>query len=304
MHEPRGSTQSHWLPIGLLLGSVLALLLLAPALGRVDLAPGGSFNLIRYLLSQVEFASPPPMAPDGVSAFDPRLLMFLRIFYWVVLPLIVVYTVVSSRFRRALIQMSVLALAIFLVLRRLQANQEQPPEEFVPGAWEQPPVPAVEALPAPPDFVTATPTWFMWTVEGLLLLLLALALYIGWRRFRPSSEEPPTHALIADEADRAVLALEAGAPVGAVVQQCYAAMVELLEQTRQAHRHRAMTPRDFAAHLARMGIRDDEVHRLTLLFERVRYGTTVEDAELEAEAVDCLRQLAASYDPQRVSSSR
>ena len=56
-----------------------------------------------------------------------------------------------------------------------------------------------------------------------------------------------------------------------------------------------MTPRDFEAHLASRGFRDEHIGRLTRLFETVRYSSSDPGPEAEAEAIACLTAIVNEY---------
>ena len=93
----------------------------------------------------------------------------------------------------------------------------------------------------------------------------------------------------------ALTALDEGSALHDVILRCYADMTALLAREGRAHRHRAMTPRDFQAHLADLGMRDEPIRRLTRLFEQVRYGGTDATSVDEQEARFCLQAIVAAY---------
>jgi hypothetical protein len=66
-----------------------------------------------------------------------------------------------------------------------------------------------------------------------------------------------------------------------------------MEIDRGIERMASMTAREFEELLARGGIPIESVHRLTLLFEKVRYGDFEPSSTDEAEALACLDAIEA-----------
>ncbi len=56
-----------------------------------------------------------------------------------------------------------------------------------------------------------------------------------------------------------------------------------------------MTPREFDSHLAAAGMDDKDIHRLTRLFEAVRYNGRASDEPMAQEARACLNSIVSSY---------
>jgi hypothetical protein len=69
----------------------------------------------------------------------------------------------------------------------------------------------------------------------------------------------------------------------------------VLSQQRGLERDRAMTPREFAQHLAASGVRDEHIQQLTRLFEDARYGAQPPSARDERAAVECLTAIVQAY---------
>ena len=148
-------------------------------------------------------------------------------------------------------------------------------------------------LPSPPTFITDPPTWFLLIVDLLLVLIVLGALWLLWRLLRP---KPDTQALLVQEARAALTDLQAGGDLRNVVLRCYARMCQVLRQSRNVERRRAMTPREFERHLAEIGLRDEHIQRLTRLFERVRYGAKPSSRPEEREAIACLTAIVQNYE--------
>lgn len=272
---------------------LVSLLIMAVGLADMPLRAGGDFNLIAYLMGQIEFERP-QVAVSG-EPVNQDLVNVVRILFWILLPLSIVYAFVSPQYRRMLLRSAVMILALVLILDRLRplmANQTPGDESEGVG---QALAADAQVLPAPPDFVLSTPAWFVLVVDLLVALVVVLVGWFLWRRFRPREEDVQVQLI--ETMDSALSALAAGGDTRDVVMRCYADMTTLLARQSRARHHQAMTPRDFEDHLASLGIRDDHIQRLTRLFERVRYGGTQAGPAIEAEARDCLSAIVVAYGP-------
>lgn len=275
------------------LAAILGLLLvLALSLRTLELRDGGPFNLLNYLLSQVRVGAPP--APPAAEPLQGELTGWVRLVFWILTPLAILYAIISPQYRRMVIRTALFIIAFVFItnrLREMMQPAEREGEEMFGQAGLQD---AVTAPPAPPAFVTNTPDWFVLAVDVLLALVVVTAIWFLWRRLRPKPEPTPEFL---DSAASALRQLEAGGDVRDVVLRCYGEMTTLMAASGRAHRHRAMTPRDFEQHLANLGMRDEHIHRLTRLFERVRYGGDRPDAATQSEAQACLRAIVDAYGP-------
>lgn len=162
---------------------------------------------------------------------------------------------------------------------------------------EEEPTPATQA-PASPEIKEAPqPAVPLWVVYLFLTSGLALVGWWVWRVLGRSSElgqlvtgEGPDMVQIAT---RAVNDLQRGALISDVVLRCYLDMCRILSQ--KVMMRREMTAREFVESLARVGVRRQEVKRLTGLFEKVRYGHHVAGPKDRAEAIALLEAIGRQY---------
>ncbi len=126
------------------------------------------------------------------------------------------------------------------------------------------------------------------TLEPLPPPLIA-GIWYFWRRSLPVAN--PMTAL----AQAAIESIQAGGDVQSVVLRCYLEMSQVLGQQRGIERAPAMTPREFARHLAASGVRDEHIQQLTRLFEGARYGAQPPSAGDERAAVECLTAIVQAY---------
>lgn len=271
---------------------VTLLLLLALSLPTLELREGGPFNLLTYLLRQISFGAPPPL-PES-TPLEGEWIGGLRLLFWILAPLAIFYAIVSPQYRRLVIRTTIFIIAFILITNRLREMMQPATREGEELFGEGAPLAPVVAPPPAPEFVTNTPEWFVLVVDLLLALLFVALAWFLWRRLRRPPEPEPEFLASATSALRQI---EAGDNVRDVIMRCYVEMTELMATSGRAQRHRAMTPRDFEAHLAKLGMRDEHIHRMTRLFERVRYGGLQPDPATQAEAQACLRAIVSAYGP-------
>src|SRR4029450_3972436 len=96
-------------------------------------------------------------------------------------------------------------------------------------------------------------------------------------------------------AQAAIENIQAGGDVQSVVLRCYLEMSQVLAQQRGLERERAMTPREFAQHLAASGVRDQHIQQLTRLFECAGYGAQPPSPQDERGARECSTAMAKAY---------
>jgi hypothetical protein len=264
--------------------ALVALVLLAAGISSLEFSSGRA--LPRWSRG-VEAAVPGTSALAVVIDFLLRVLAFL---VPVLLPIAIVYLILSADARRAVLRSLGLLMwlvAIYLVLR------SRP--EFFQGLLSQ------EATPAPsravatpmPDFVPNAPAWAgILSAVGLALGLaggLVAAAWYVWRRRRMPAD--PLDEL-AEEAQRAVDALRAGAGVQDTVLRCYFEMSRVLVAHRGLTRGEAMTPREFEERLVEAGLPRTHVQALTRLFEAIRYSSRGATQAEEAQAIASLSAIA------------
>ena len=122
---------------------------------------------------------------------------------------------------------------------------------------------------------------------AVLLVLLAWKLFKLWQEYTVSNANLPLHK-IAGIARASLDDLSSGRDSTDVIINCYFRMSDVVEKKRNLSRGKSMTPTEFASRLEQAGLPSDSVHRLTRLFERVRYGGYRSGTPEVNEAVSCL----------------
>lgn len=273
--------------------AIVALLVLASGLSRLVLLPGQPFpfwgDILAWLLPR------PWAAPAGSGQYT-SLRIPIAIIFWSLVAFTIVCFIVSREMRRVILRRMLLGIILFLIFYQLASyvrnNPPAPPEAPPPGAETQPP--RVEQIPgvAVPDFVTNPSPWLIAAVTAVLAGGLAAGIWFFWRRAR--SQASPLE-LLALEAEAALADLSSGGDLQQTVQRCYREMSRVIQEGRGIQRDKTMTPREFERHLAAAGLGDEHIHRLTQLFERVRYGGAQAAKREELEAAACLRAIVQAY---------
>lgn len=233
------------------------------------------------------------------------------------IPLFVVMVVLLLpvlRSRRALAVIGTLALALLFfawsIVSFLPSNFVVTPTPTpTPNPQAVVPTRQPEVIPTlqpvePPDPFLRPPAWATLFISGLFsALLVAGGVYLLIRYMRAA--QPPVLSDLGEigrEASVALEALESGETLRNVVLRCYVDMSNVLKRTRQIEREAAMTPSEFAARLAALGLPEKPVAGLTRLFEAVRYGSAETTPADEALAVESLTAIvAATRSPQEAT---
>ncbi len=155
------------------------------------------------------------------------------------------------------------------------------------------PVPTGPATPMgrSQERVQASP-WLGYLPAGVLAL--ALAAWLGYLYRRKHRQRPVRSPAKVDHVlTRAVADLQGGGQLPDVILRCYRDMYRIL--SAKVSSHHQLTAREFVRQLQLAGVGEEEVRRLTSLFERVRYGRLPGGPRERAEAVELLQAIASRY---------
>ena len=280
-----------WMALG-----VLALVLLAGGLSTFTLEPGRVFLMPTY--------EPPQQAePEAGASTDDvpdTLLRGIMAVLLVLLPVSLIFALFSKEGRKRLIRYALTIAMLLFILNRVQQIQQQAKEtagnEGV--ALGQLPATVGEPLPAPPS----APSEEFVLVASLVIVAIGvlLLIWIGQRWLFP--RRPSTLTQIANEADRARVALASGGALEDVVIRSYRQMNKIVAEARELRRPLSATPREFEDTLAEAGLPLGPLDDLTRLFEQVRYGGLVTGAAERQIAIDSLTAIAAACREEQAKS--
>jgi hypothetical protein len=268
-----------------LCAAVGALMLLAASLPQLSFQPGRSFRLND---------APGTEGTGNISANfgEPGYLrLLLPAIIMLVLGYFVLTLIFSAKLRRQLLrrigQVLLILLLFYLITSRLIGT---PAPIEPPQSADAPPPPISTSIGEPlPPFIAQPAPWLVALLSLALAALLIAGIWYFWRRSRPVLS--PITLL----AQTAIEDIQSGGDVQSVVLRCYLEMSEVLGQQRGIERARAMTPREFAQHLAAAGVRDQHIQQLTRLFEGARYGAQPPTPQDERAAVECLTAIVHAY---------
>jgi hypothetical protein len=270
--------------------AITIIILLSSGLSALDFQAPESLNLIELLLQNLRL--PSFESGSGAVGSGPPMKLLQPIF-WAMLLFSLIYAFVSPRFRRTLLRTILTVILLAFLLSTLSERLElEGTREQIEEAGEAAMEPGDASLPDAPPFITDPPTWFIVVINIILALLFAGVIWLFWRLLRP---KPNPQTLLVEQAEQALIDLETGGDLKDAVLRCYAGMSQVLRESKNIRRRRAMTPREFEGHLAEIGLSDEHIGHLTHLFEGVRYGARPTTRRTELEAMDCLRAIVRSY---------
>ena len=275
----------------------------------VPLAAIGVLVVLAAGLSQLEFqngfmmknpgAQNTPEAPTNPSPMDNAQSpdSFKEIFVFVIWGLLVVSILATFLWPQNLreilhraIATAVWVAAIYFFVSRLRSLSSSDNTPRTAGS-DQPVIDPQELIQRASQ--THIPPWLIFVLIVIVLGTMALGIFLirrYWIARRRNFLED-----LAGLAERAAHDLRAGGDLRNTVLRCYRNMSLLLSEQKKVTIRQAMTAREFEQRLNVLGIRDEHVHRLTRLFEGVRYGRHEASEAEEREAITCLEAISKEY---------
>jgi hypothetical protein len=268
-------------------GAVLALAALAAGIATLDLNGGP-----RYILPEAEQS--PQEAPLPVeSQQTANYLGALTIVFLILLPLGLVYLLVSPSARRRfliqLVQVSVIVLFIYLLYQNIGRVFPSLQARLSGEGAEDLGLGNIELRFLEP-FKPQSPAWLTELFSFALAASFVYFLFWLWQRLRRPDERsaPPADQLVRS-AQAALRQIDAGQNLRDVVLRCYHEMTQAAAQKKHLTRPEYVTPHEFSLSLEKAGLPAEQVQRLTALFEAVRYGHKTPGVKERSEAVACLQ---------------
>jgi hypothetical protein len=264
-----------------------AMLFLSVGLRQVSLAPGQPLPLFGEQSTEEVIGVATP-------GDDPFLLILRIIFYigLILVPLLLIYLIFNPETRKKILK-DLIRLAIMLLAFALLANYIQQMRKQIEGQPSGGMPVAPQMTPSLQETVHFTGNASNWVVivaslilAVLITLLVAGVIWFFLLRRNRQIDEPLER--IAEEAQVAVDAIEAGGDLRNIIMRCYAEMSRVLSEKRGLNREQFMTPHEFEAILAGKGVPREPVEQLTHVFEEVRYGNRMPGKKEELKAVDGL----------------
>ncbi len=192
--------------------------------------------------------------------------------------ILLVYMLLSAERRKALakflLRLLPFLVAAFLIIQYTRScgsrSALQPTQPM--GLGQQTPAATVPIAVFSPDLSAS-----VILAASLLLALLAAVLitFIILRLVRSGRPDNKPLLRLADEAQAALDALDAGADLRNAVTRCYYEMNRILVTEKDLRRSRWMTAREFKTMLVAHGLPEAPTAQLTRLFEAVRYGAAL-----------------------------
>lgn len=275
--------------IGAAIGlTLLALVVLASGLSSLKLGAGTPLPP----LDLFQFEGPSGTSTATSTGFASVLRVLIGVVFWVLLPLSIVYLVLSADARRRLwrdlLWITSILMMAYLIVRLFRMLDVGTTGDGQSGSRPGTGTGASRSV-EPPDFVSHPPDWIVLIASGVIFAAIGfLAWWLWRRRASASSVDDDLQDDLVEQAGAALDDVRSGEDVANVVVRCYREMERAVRRAHGWGRRASMTPREFERRLADAGLDPDAVGRLTRLFERVRYGHHDVGAVDEAEAEACL----------------
>jgi hypothetical protein len=273
------------------------LFLLAISLPNLQLLPGRPFSLGEISLGPMPQGGSEEFPGGQVALWAVRITLGLMV---LLLPISLIALVVSPEVRRRFLGDLAVLMGFFVIARLLVGAMQNPPrKELLDTPLTKDPAPEL-ATPMPIDVYSPlnTPDWVITAISVVIALLLCgIVVAVVWSVWRRRQERPSALEQLAEEAQGAINAIQAGEELRETVLRCYRDMSRVLREERGLQRSATMTAREFEYALEKAGIPAEPVGRLTQLFEQVRYGHERLGAQEEQQAVTSLSAIVAACKP-------
>ena len=281
----------------LISGVLVLLLILASGISNIRMESGNPFALTW------KQAPPGDSTPLGNGSWILVLIRGIMILIAISIPIYVFINLLTpegrKRLLKSIIQLAGLLLIVYFLSRVVENANKQEPRQI-----EQPTIQAggdvgfSDGQPIYPaaDTNTSSPWLDAGICLGLAAILAIMITVLAWGIYRASREAAgDAVSRLADQAQDAIEALQAGSNIRDTVIRCYIQMTQVLAEERNVHRDDAMTPHEFEQILLnRLKLPETPVRRLTRLFEAVRYGDYHPGKREEMEAIDSLSAIAVA----------
>ncbi len=266
--------------------SILAMVYLTAGLASLDFEPARPFNVGRT----------PDTSYTQPGALPAWIITAVIAVFALILVLIILRLSLQERrkFLWGLVRLAFLGIILLIFMSKLTSGPSTViPETPEAGVAVTPAASGTEAaaLPAPPAQFTPPQVspWVAYLVT--LFILLSITGVWGFILRRRKTIRPVPLDELAGIAQSAVGDLQAGREWGSTILECYFRMTRVVGERRGFKRRASLTPAEFAVELERARLPIEAIHRLTRLFERVRYGAKVSTRKDIDEAVHCLESI-------------
>ena len=186
----------------------------------------------------------------------------------------------------------ILMVVLLLLFQGITLSLETPPSVGTESAPIESEL-ILEPVPYEPlvDTSVEPPRSFTYLVA---MLMAAIAAFVAWRWPRKSDlnlERDPYQSLQQDAA-AALTEIQAGSSLRDAILNCYAKMVDTVQENRGIGMSKTVTAREFESRLLARGMPQNAVQRLTRLFESARYSNEAMGERDRLEAISCLSEVA------------
>jgi hypothetical protein len=279
--------------LSLLLGFLAMgfLLMVASGLESLTFSPGTPFSY----LPEGDFSEYPPSAAFIVLMFG-ILVVFMS-------GLLFASPWGSRKIRMLLLGMLLLFGMLLLMGFVASVLQQQAPDslptprpdvQVTPQEIEEDPdIPIEEGIDLAPQTFEEPPVspWVSFFMSlGIVLIFFGIAAFF-WRMRAPPVDQ---RTVVAEIAQQAIEQIKSGKDWGDAIVNCYAGMLQVASEShRILQRDYSLTPAEFVAIMVKARIPAAPVERLTVLFERVRYGGKQASQSEINEAIACLNDIMA-----------
>lgn len=259
-------------------GAVFAVILLSASLSNLEFRAGNR----NFTLRELPRLNLSEDSKHESTTYNP-LQVFFAIMFGFVAPLVIVASLTSKKYRKRIL-ISICFILLMTLLYLIVTKIEPKGVSLRPKPLGLDEEMGMQQSEQEEPYIP--PGWLKWLVYPVSLLLI-VGLFLLIMQFKQGRRSSPLE-LVAEEAQKTIEDLNAGADLKEGVIRCYFEMSRVMKEEHDLKRKHAMTTREFETYLKEAGFLSEDVSSLSRLFEKVRYGAKRPDKEEEQEAVVCL----------------
>lgn len=260
----------------------VGMIFIGASLGTLELEPGLPFpgsNSTNPSLANLAVDSSKTVEQSGMNLIILKIAIGIGFLF---LSIMIIYSLVRKTNRKnfGILILGLIGLIIIFNVLQLFHPEINIPLDNAQDEGIQLPTLDYEIVP-----IEQPPSELFWIVGiGLIVGLISVIVFLFFR----TSPKPINNDALVEEINTALQAIQDGKELRNIIISCYLQLNQIIKEEYEIERENSLTAREFENHLQDKGIPIKPIHRITSVFEKVRYGnkpTTNDDEQIVIESL-------------------